>query len=41
MSDILLLLGVITETGELCFNYKEGLAKPAGKKNEPPCVPTL
>lgn len=24
MSDILLLLGVITETGELCFNYKEG-----------------
>lgn len=41
MADILLLLGVITETGELCFNYKEGLTKPAGKRNEPPCVPTL
>lgn len=41
MSDILLLLGVMTETGEVCFNYKEGLTRPAEKKNEPPSVPTL
>lgn len=41
MSDILLLLGVITETGQVCFNYKEGLTRPAEKKNEPPSVPTL
>lgn len=39
MSDILLLLGVITEMGGgLCFNYKEGLTKPAEKKNEAPSV---
>lgn len=41
MSNILLLLGVITEAGEVCFNYKEGLTKPEENESEPPSVPTV
>lgn len=36
MTNILLLWGVITEAGEDCFNYKEGLTKPEENKSEPP-----
>lgn len=39
MSKILLLLGVITEAGGVCFNYK-GLTKPEENEREPPSVPT-
>lgn len=41
MSNILLLLGVITELGVVCFNYKEGLTKLEENKSELPSVPTV